>query len=123
MTRRRAEWIRGFAAAARQDPGIPDANARPGQFAPGLDDGTRIWNGDHAERAGSTPRAGREARTGAALLSSHDVKVFDGPTERSLRPARSDPALSVRSPSKIRVPSFSSFKGSESLKISTTLTP
>ena len=34
-------------------------------------------------RIGSSP--GRDARTGAPLLSIHDVKVFDGPVERSLR--------------------------------------
>jgi len=41
---------------------------------------------------GSSP--GRYRSTGARLLSTHDVKGFDGPGERSHRPLGADPASS-----------------------------
>jgi hypothetical protein len=61
-----------------------------------FNDGTRITAGSYGNgRIDSSP--GRNALTGASIITIHDYKIFDGVVERSLRPHGADPAYSVRS--------------------------
>jgi len=59
----------------------------------GLDDGTRIWNSDHAERAGSAPR--RVEIPGPAQISLHPRRQSLCWSAGAVSPLqRADPAVS-----------------------------